>query len=385
MQVRNSSATAASFAGECTITTGTLPSNVRASLNGRLPFFTQPGPLDREVTLTGLAEDLDALVADAEEPVAVTLALTTDTPGVLTLDFDAAGIAVQRSAPARWGAQASTAVTLAALEPQAVAVPLVAGSATSTWQITSLIAEVSGEFGPWRAHPAQATSAPGPLGLRLDATFSVARRVLAAHDVELYGVALPLRGGAAPAEVHVELLEGGAVPPQAGAPLAAAELAVPAGGAGAAWHEVLFDAPVAVAAATGAWLVVQARTGSAEWAAAAEPAGAATATLGAAQGGRWERYPPVGGAVAVAQARLLRAPLPTENAPLLTIAWADLEGAPAAIDPGRERTTLELTRSGAALETGPATGYVLSLSVTAAASGTLRVERATTHYREKTP
>ena len=382
VQVKNCTATEATFAGLCTITTGTPPSNVRASLNDRLPFWTQPGPLDREVTLTGLAEDLNALLAAAEAPVAVMLALSSDTLGVLKLDFDEDGAEVELSAQARWGSRSSTDVALAALQPQIVAVPLV-GDSTATWQINGLTAELTGEFPPWRAYPAPAAGAPGPLGLRVDATFSVARRLLVEQDVELHGVGLALRGGAAAAELHVELLAGADAPPQAAKPLAAAELTLAAGATG--WQEVLFDGPVGLPAPSGGWLVVQAKTGAAEWAAAAEAPVAATATLGAAQGGRWERYPPVGGAVAVAQARLLRTPLPTENEPLLTIAWADLEGSAASADPGRERSAVELARPDGTLEASPATDHVLELSLTAATSGTLTLQRATALYREKTP
>jgi hypothetical protein len=387
IQVNGSSVTPENFGSNCIIRTGTLPSNVRASLNGRLPFWTQPGPLDGKAPITGLAEDLNALLASADARVAVKLTLTTDTPGVLELDFDAAAAQVDLSAQARWAGKPGTDVALAALQAQTVAVPLATDS-TATWQIRRLIADVTGDFPSWRAYPAQDSDAPGDLGLKVDATFSVARRLRRPQDIELHGIALLLRAPAAPAELHVELMPGADGPPPGAKPLAAAELTLQPGPDGpvTGWHEVLFDAPVTLPAGGGAWLVVQARTGAAEWVGAAEPASLATTTLGAAQGGRWDRYPPVGGAVAVAQTRLLRTPLPTENDPLLSVAWADLGGAAATADPGREPAPIELPRpDGTPLSVSPDTGFVLALSLTAASSGTLSFQRATTFYREKTP
>lgn len=380
------------FAGECVITTGTLPANVRASLNGRLPFWTQAGPLDREVALTGLGEDLEALLADAQQTTVVTLTLASDAPGVLSLDFDPAATQIDSSVPARWAGQPSTAVALAALAPQAVAVPLAADAGTAaTWQIRRLVAEATGDFPPWRAYPAQEGAAPGNLGLRIDAAFSVARRLLPAQDIELHGVALLLRAPAAAAALHVELMPGADAPPAGAKPLAAAELTLEPGATAdvaAGWHEVHFDAPVTVPAAGGAWLVVQARTGAAEWVAGAEAAAASTTTLGAAEGGRWDRYPPVGAgapvAVAVAQTRILRTPLATENDALLTVAWSDLAGAAATADPGRDPVTIALERPGdQPLLVSTATGPVLELTITARAGGTLDIRGATILYREQ--
>jgi hypothetical protein len=295
-----SSYTEANFAERCTITTGTVPANLRASVNGRPVFWTHPGSLSGSVAITGLAAELNALTG----PVVLTVA--TDAPGVLELDFDPP--VVDQRAEARWGGATTTDVRVPALADVDVVVPLVGPD--GPWIVTALELDVRGSFPPWRAYPAQATAEPGPLGLRIDATFSAARRIAG----ELYGVALPLRVNG-PAELHVALVAEDAGVPGSTKPLASAVL-TPATGTG--WHEALFAAPVS---AESAWLVVQAKTGAVEWAAVAEAAAPSTRTLGAAGSARWSAFPPVPGGVVVAQARVLRAPLATENAPLLTLGW----------------------------------------------------------------
>ena len=78
------------FADEARIFTAVLPTNVRASVNGRPVFFTNPGPLDHEVELAGLADELNAIARDAEAPVRAKLKIATDTPGALVASFNAA-------------------------------------------------------------------------------------------------------------------------------------------------------------------------------------------------------------------------------------------------------------------------------------------------------
>ncbi len=125
------------------------------------------------------------------------------------------------------------------------------------------------------------------------------------------------------------------------------------------WNEALFAGPVKLAAA-GAWLVVQAKTGAVEWAAAPEAAAPATRTLGAAASARWAPFP----VAAVAQARLLRKPFPTENTPLLSLAGTSL-------DPG------ETVALATAVVT---TDHTLTLQVISQSSGTLTLGPATAVY-----
>jgi hypothetical protein len=196
------------------------------------------------------------------------------------------------------------------------------------------------------------------LGLRIDATFNAARRIAGGA---LYGVALPLRVSG-PAELHVALVAEDAGVPGSAKPLAAAVL-TPANGIG--WYEALFAAPVSTEPA---WLVVQAKTGAVEWAAAAEAPDPSTRTLGAAGSARWSAFPPVPGGVVVAQARVLRAPLATQNAPLLTVGWDD---ASIALDPPGS-----VAFSGAVATSD----HTLTLRVRAQSSGVLTLGPATAVY-----
>jgi hypothetical protein len=387
VQISGSVVDETTLATNVVITTGTLPVNVRASLNGRLPFWSHPDSLDKKVTITGMADDLNALMSSATEtPVVATLSVETDAPGVLDVHFDPAGdIEVQRSAEARWSAQPSVAVALAALTEQRIAIPFPTDAVTA-WELGQLILVARGVFPLWRAYPAQASSEPGTLGLRVDATFSVARRLEVAGDAELHGVALALRAPTAATELHVEVTAGPDAVPGTGKPMATAMLALAPveGEPSVSWHEVLFDSPVALAADGGAWLVVQAKTGAAGWVAAPEQSPAGARTLGAAEGGRWDRYPvPAPGAMVVAQARILRRPFPDENAPLLELAWGDGGGERAALDLGREGSTVELGRGPSApLTISAASGYAIELSALAGASGALMLERVTALYTE---
>jgi hypothetical protein len=334
---------ATSFGSHCTITTGTVPANVRASVNGRPPFWTHPGSLTGSVEVTGLAAELNAVSGD------VVLNVATDAPGVLALDFD---VDVDRVATASWGGRPTTDVTVAALTPLDIVVPFVGGD-DGPWLVSELSAAVAGSFPPWRAYPAQSTVDPGPLGLKIVATCSAARRLVPGQEAEVYGLALPLRVSG-PAELHVAL-----VPDlDDGKPLAAATI-TPAAGDG--WYEVLFGAPVKLSEA---WLVVQAKTGAVEWAAAAEAPSPDTRTLGAAGSARWAPYP----VDVVAQARLLRKPFAAENDPLLTVEW---DTASATLDPG---ATVVLT---GAVTTAD---HTLTVRATAQSSGTLTLGPATAVY-----
>ena len=80
-----------------------------------------PGCALGDAEITGLAAELNAVVGgDAVVTVA------TDAPGVLELDVSSV---VDHAAAASWGGQATTDITLAALEPLDVIVPFVGGSA----------------------------------------------------------------------------------------------------------------------------------------------------------------------------------------------------------------------------------------------------------------
>jgi hypothetical protein len=385
IQVAGSSLpTPAQFAGQCGISTGTFPTNVRASLNGRLPFWTNPGALAGTVQPTGLVEDLNALLSEATGPISVTLSLTTETPGVIDADYDAeTAIDAERTAAARWGGQPSTEVALRALERVTLAVPFPT-EGSLPWSVSGVELELSGSFPPWRAFPGQTTLDPGTLGLRVDAGSAVGRRVEPDQDAAMHGVALLIRALPAGAQLRVEVTDEKDGAPAAGPPLAATDVTVGAAAQGGSdWLQVLFAAPAQVPAGTGRWVLAKAKTGAVEWVGAAEAGSAGTRTLFAKEGGRWEPYPSVGAGVVVAQLRVLRRPFATDQAPVLFVAWED-GAAEVSVEPGRNVTHLALDRPPGSTESAiPAAGSAsVTLSLKAASSGAVTIAGATARYRE---
>ena len=390
VQLAGSTIPSDQFPQRCRISTGTYPSNVRASLNGRLPFWTKPGPLRDQQTLTGLVEDLNALLDALTAPAPIILSMTTDTPGVLTVTPSLPDGAVVHSAAARWGGQASTQVALGALASRTVEIPFPTDS-PAPWAVTDLTLELSGAFPAWRAYPGQPSTEPGDLGMRVDAQLSVARRIQLAGADEVHGLAIPVRPPAVGAHVHVELQAEQAGLPSGGKPVAAAEVAFPAPpGAppGAAsepiWQEVVFASPVRVEVDAGLWFVVKAKTGAVEWAGAPESGSPEAATLLAAGGGPWQEYPRVAGGSPVAQVRILRRPRPAERTPLLDVAWDVPPGGASGTDLLGATTPVDLgAPASPSIPIAPTGGVAsLAVSVTARASGTLTFRRAEATYRE---
>jgi len=382
------------FAAHCRIALATYPANVKASVNSRLPFWTKAGALRDPEPAAGFAQELNALLRSLASASDVELELTSDVPGVLDIEgWPPSAAGVTHTAAARFGGQAATQVALVALEPQPVTIPFPVATQAL---VTDLTLQLSGAFPPWRSYPAQASEAPGNLGLMVDANFSVARRLALDGAATLYGVSVGLRVPVAAAQIHLEIQPDSGGGPAGGKPIAAADLTVPAGGAAvgsAVWSEVLFPSPAAVAAGRDVWLVAKAKTGTAELVAAPETSAEATRTVVATGGGTWDEYPTVtAGAsrlplVPVAQLRLLRKPFASENTPLLDLAWA---AAPAGTlvqaDAGTATTQVDL---GAPPTTGPvasAGGNVqLVVSVTARSTGILSLKGAMLTYRNAGP
>lgn len=382
VQVKEGSVTADAFASRCKLRTASLPAGVRASVNDRLPFWTSPAPLSDAVEVHGLADDLNALIAEATEPVTAEVLIAADTPGVLLPDFvPSRDIAVVRRADALWGGSDELPLQTKSLEAQTV--PLVWSAATGgpRWLVERIELELDGDFPEWRAHPLQDTDVPGPLGLAVSGRFSAARRADVTEPIVLHGVALLVRPAGA-AEIALEL-QAAPAPDPAGAPLASAELP-PVEDAGPGWVEVVFASPAEVAPGP-LWLIAKARTGALEWTGSiAAPVGE-PATVFSDQGSRFEPYPALGDESAVAQTRLLRAPLTTENDDLLQVT---LHSGSAPVTqtaaPVGEAVTVALV-PGTPIECVPGPdGITLDVSITSQATGTVTVRRASAFYRETT-
>ena len=370
------------FAEQVRIVSSVLPGNLRASLPGRPVFFTHPGVLDREIELQGLVDELNATIDEFTAPTPLAIDLVSDTPGALSVLFDAAAdLEVERSASALWGGQPSLALPLAALQPTRVEL-VFPTTDVAAWLLRGLNLELGGTFARWRAFgPIGAPQ--GRLATRIDARFSVARRVPLPGRVVLHGVALPLELAGA-CELRLELLAEADGAPRDGPPLATLDLALDGAGSGAAtWCEALFATPIDSGEAEAVWLVLKAKRGAAAWVASAESAPLPPAALFTHEGGRWQRYPVRAGQAPAPQLRLLREPLPRENQPLLALAW-DGTTLAASAEPGSGAAVkVEFVLAGSATQSvAPAGGaVVVALTATAAASGTLTLKRAAASFR----
>ena len=371
------------FANEVRTVTGVLPSNLRASVNERPVFFTRPNALDREVELAGLADELNAIARELKAPAAVTLKLATDTPGALLPTFAAeTDLEIERSAAARWGGRDALDVPLAGLMP--IPVDMVFPSADAVpWQFQRIALELGGSFPRWRAFgPAGTPTAK--LGLKVSAQFSVARRIELPGRTQMHGVAL-LLSVAGKTEMRLEFAADADGAPADGTPLATVDLVLEGDGSSAAWYEALAESPFDSGAATTLWVVLKGKSGATEWAAQSETSPQPPATLYANEGGRWQRYPVRAGQSPAPFLRILREPLARENAPLVTAALASATGAvtTVAADSFEDAPkTLDLALpEGEAVTVTPAAGMVVfPVLVTAAASGTLEIRRATAYF-----
>jgi hypothetical protein len=393
--------------------TATFPANVKAGLEGRLPFWTRPGPLNGNAQVTGLAADLNAFLSGRSGEVPAKLILSSDTPGVLSTDLTVSGLRPDLQATAQWGGQASLEVGLQGLRTADVDV-LFPAAGSKAWRVDSLALTLKGKFPAWRAFAAQSSAVPGSLGLAISARFSVARRLDFDDAVEVNGFSLPIPP--ADAALIVELFPDAQGRPAPGKPLASVPVSLSAPAPGAptvptassplapspppaasaadpVWTDILLPAALSLKPG-GYWLTAKAKTGSCEWRGTGSAEGEA-ATMVSQEGGPWRALPRLnphaqGAAVTPlfpgAQALVLRKPLPRENLPLLDIEWpAGSAQARASADVGADAATVSLRLDGGATqELMPQSGLAaLPIRLTARATGTLTLA-ATAAYKEKT-
>ncbi len=406
--VSGSAFTAVQLQESLGLSTATFPSNVKASLEGRLPFWTHPGSLNGTVQVTGIGADLNALLAGQSGNVQPKLVLSTDSPGVLSADLNVSGLRPDLQASGQWGGQASVEVSLQGLQSTSLDLLFPAPS-SAAWRVDSLAMTVKGKFPVWRSFPAQTTADPGLLGFAVSARFSVARTLAFNEAVEVYGFSLPTP--AATATLIVEVYPDAHGQPTTGMPLASVPINLiapapdqaagavsssassPLNAGPAAWTDVLLPSVLNLKAGQ-YWLTAKAKTGACEWRGvpAAENDGR---TLVSQEGGPWRAVPRLNPHASGesftplypgAQALILRKPLPKENQPLLDIVWPAGAAQPAAstgVGPDAVPVALQLP-GGVTQELTPVTQSVaIPIRLTVRASGTLTLT-ATAAYKEKT-
>jgi hypothetical protein len=371
----------AAFAENVRIVSAVLPSNLRASVAGRPVFCTHPGTLEGEIELDGLVAELNAVAQGLGAPQVIKIDIVSDTPGALSVLYEAAtDLEIERSQDALWGGRATLDLPLPALMPTPLDLLLPTTDA-ATWQVRRIALEFSGSFPRWRAF-GPAGPPQGRLSAAVNARFSVARRLVLPGRVVLHGVALALQASGG-TELRLEIAADADGTPLDGPALATLDLAPDSAGAEAAWHDALLATPIDSGDAQALWVVLKGKSGGAAWLAQGEAAALPRATLYTRDGGRWQRYPTRAGQVPAPQLRVLREPLPRENASLLTLAW---NGTPLSADaepgtgaPGRVEFVLPGDETRSAVPAGGA--VTLGLTATAGASGMLTLRRATAYHR----
>ncbi len=377
VQIDGNSLTAESFMEKCSISTATYPSNVKASINGRPPFWTNPGVLDKEARLLGLAEDLNAYLADIQEETDIKLTLNTDSPGVFAITL--INIGVEFTAEAVWGGQPTFDANVKALESQVLNIPF-PNSTDKSWRINRLELELAGQFPPWRAFSDPENDIPGKLGMKVNSRFSVARQVQFREPAELFGFCLLIRSNSKAAELSFEVFEGSEELSVSGQAITSVGVSLPANSTNSAqWCEVFFPSPVKISK-NKAWLAVKAKSADIEWVGASENSGAGK-TLYSDEGGQWQEYPVLDNKAVLAQIRVLRQPFAKENTPLLDIRLDKEETA--ALEVSEDSSSLSIIPK-TALETAPVDGTVsLPLTIMARSSGVLTLKKVTAYYEEK--
>jgi hypothetical protein len=382
VQIRTSGGPAelSQFTGDCRIETSVFPSNLKASVAGRPPFFTRPGVLNGTVEVTGLEQDLNTLLSSATTQQNVQITIATDTPGVLQTDFDPAhDLELQSSALARFGGQASQNIALDAMVPQDVPLVFPTGS-SGKWKLIRLDLDLSGQFPIWRAFSDQAADRPGALGLRINGQFSSARRFAFAQDADLYGFGFLFRPATEAAQLHLQVLEEQNGQPGGGQPIASADFSVPTSQI-SIWINALFASPVRIAAQKNMWITLNAKAGSVEWSGVASPPDPTTTAMLNSGGGAWHPYPSANGQAAVPLLRILRRPFTQENQPLLGLATND-QTASVELSPSVTTIPIDFGQDGGPV-VAPSGGAVsLSVNATALAAGTMIIRRAQMSYKE---
>ncbi|MEW6737246.1 MAG: hypothetical protein AB1489_38530 [Acidobacteriota bacterium] len=372
-----------SFAENLRITTATYPMNVKASLNGRLPFWTQPGVLNKDVEVTGLKEELTTLLKDGQNATAIKLLFTTDTPGVLLTSFDAdKDLIVEQAARVQWGNDFSRQIDLQTLKSEIV--PISAPAATAdAWLIKQLDLELAGEFPNWRAYKDQASDIAGKFAVKVNSQFNVARRFVFSETGELFGFSLLVRLLQDKTVLRCEITNEKEFQPDTAKPLAIVEVEQsPNNSEEYLWIEALLPAPIEIPAQNGFWLIVKTKSGAMEWTGVPVATVSPWATLFTNEGSRWQRYPSVQDKYPLTQIRILRRPFTKEVAPLLNIDWPiNGKSLSRSVDISTNSSKIELIPDQSPIIVPSGGSASFSLKVQSQASGRLTIKSAALFYQ----
>lgn len=280
------------FLDGCVLETLVFPSNLRASVADRPAFWTHPGALQGETEIIGLADELSALASGLPSALVPKLTLLSDAPGVIELPDGIGSLLAEKSAAASWAGNPGTGVDLQAGVPGTFPMLFPEPVNDKTWELRSLKLKATPKLAPWileaiTVDPAAGAAPPVDASIRIDARLSAAQPFSISSPTELHGFGLLLAGvGDKEAELSVELLADDRGRPGAGPALATRMLKV----AGAsAWREALLEKPLNLAAGLGFWMVVKAKSGTAQW--KVTPGTDNTSARYTEDGTAWQPYP----------------------------------------------------------------------------------------------
>lgn len=281
------------FLKGCIVESLVFPSNLRASVADKPPFWTHPGPLQGDDKMTGLAEALSALAADLTAPLGPKLTVQSDAPGVIRLPDGFSALTAEKSAAASWAGDAATSLPLQAGVTGTLPLHFPRPLDGKTWELRSLKLKAAPKLAPWifeAVTPDPGAGAANRALLRIDGRLSAAQGFDLSQDAELHGVGLML-GSPGTAELSIELSPdaggrpGDAAPGATSGILATKMITV---GGDAAWRDILFDKPLPLKAGT-YWIGLKAKSGKAAWSAAPGPD--ALAACYAEDGDGWQAFP----------------------------------------------------------------------------------------------
>ena len=386
------------FLDQCVLETLVFPANLRASVADRPPFWTHPGPLQGETSMSGLAEALTSLAAELTSPLSPKLSIVSDAPGVIAVPGGFAFLQAEKSAAASWAGNPGTSAALRAGVPGTLPMHFPLPDDGKTWILRSLKVSAAAALSPWIFESIGTDPAGSPSTLRIDARLSAAQAFLPTQAVELHGVGL-LLGAAADAELSIELCADAGSRPAPGPALAVCML--PLSGP-QEWREALFEKPLMLDAGAVYWIAIKAKSGTSWW--SVSPAGTAKSALYAEDGTAWQPFPRMLPSAAPAPSgpgpkktpvdfpaaglRLFRSPRPEENQARVVVSHSSgTSVVEMALPVSDEPLEVEwLWPEAHRPESAPAAGgRSLDLGIRSLAGGTLDIAAATLYFAWKGP
>jgi hypothetical protein len=377
-----------------TIATPRRPRNVRIRLDGGVPFWTHPTPLDEpQYPLPDFADAVNAYLDKAVfagDGVPLRFLVHSDTPGMVGIRIDPASVDATAIHMQSWTNAVDHTMhldrTLTIDYATVAEVPLTMVDAPATGRIALLqiMAEVDGTVGAERL-VGDVTTGTSSEAATVSVEYAVAQRTTPGVALQCVGISAFLLNDA-PARLYAELQSEANGAPAIGAPLARAELTLPApspGTGAGSWVYIAFERPGAIDATQSCWMVLRGVEGEARVALERSGAGATFGT-GAVMSRGGQRWLPVApGRAPAAMLRLVHLPGPeTTSAPIeLEVRRTAANGNGGATTLVRQRVDPRGAQRSVSLPLGDGVERApLTLVVRSYARGTVRLANVTQEY-----